>query len=118
MSARRLREWPRLIAVAVVLAVALVLIGVVVASASSGGGARRRSPATTAAALRRVQRQSAQLRADQQALASTHQAVRTGFARLVSLKARLVASRARARCWRGRALHPASKSTVDCATLR
>jgi hypothetical protein len=34
---RRVREWPRLIAVVGVLAVVLVLIGVVVASAASGG---------------------------------------------------------------------------------
>lgn len=73
MMTVRLREWPRLVAAGVALAVILVLVGVLVASAASGGGTRpvrvaAVSPAPANSA--KVGQLRHQLSADQQTIAS------------------------------------------------
>jgi hypothetical protein len=117
MTARRARESPRLIAAAAVAAVVLVLIGLLIGSATAGGSTG--APTAKLAALRHTGAvQAAQLRTDARELASLRQAASTQATDLTLARRRSTISRVRARCWRRRALRPAARPVVDCATLR
>lgn len=111
MTARRIREWPRVVVATLALAAVLIVIGVVVASAASGGSSHSSSPR-----LRRLaDRQSAQLRADGQTLAGLRAQLAAESSQLTQARAQLVTARARARCWHELALHRGGKRVSDCA---
>ena len=80
MTARRIREWPRLVAATVAVAVALVLIGIVVASASSSGGSRAPQRVTVTADSG-ASVHTAQLKAQVSAQAATITGLRASLAR-------------------------------------
>jgi hypothetical protein len=104
VTARYVREWPRVTVAAVLLAVVLVLIGVIVANAATPGG---RSQASTVRALRRTDAaQAVQLRSDDQTLASLRSTVSRDAAELASLQSSVSSSRALARCWQAKAARP------------
>jgi hypothetical protein len=112
MTARRIREWPRVAAAALVLAALLVAIGFLAASGggSSSGAATvrlRRLAAGQTAALRRADRALADLRAQLAATASE----------LSTSRAELAVARDRARCWRQVALHHRGRSPKNCGQV-
>jgi hypothetical protein len=104
MTARYVREWPRMTAAAILVGLGLVLVGVVAASeASSGGGGQ----AATVTALRRANAaQAAQLRVDAQQLTGLRNQVQTDSAQLAMVQSELGSSRSLARCWQAKAMHP------------
>ncbi len=117
MTARRLREWPRLIVAVAAFAIVLVLVGVVVASASSGGSSK--GSAQTARALRGAQAaENARLRSDDQARARLQLALTRQSATLASTRTRLRANRAVARCWRAKAGHSRRERQLHCGAIQ
>jgi septal ring factor EnvC (AmiA/AmiB activator) len=109
MTARRVREWPRLVAACVGLAVVLILIGVVVASASSGEG----SSNSQLASLRDLDaRQATELRADAQQLDGVRGQLAAAGQRLDATRAELARARSRANCL---ALHRGPRRVSICA---
>lgn len=123
MTARRIREWPRVVAAVLVVAVLLVVIGVVAASASSGGSSRGSSRGSsnagaTLAALRdRNSRQSAVLKHDERTLASVQAQLAATSATLSKTQSQLARARARVRCWRQVALHRANETAAKCIAV-
>jgi hypothetical protein len=129
VTARRLREWPRLTAAVVVLAVVLVLVGVLVASAggsSGSSGASAGSGGSAASAkLAAIQHshaaQLAGLRSANTQLSAQRRQITALQARLANrtqqlsvLARRAARSRIDARCWHARALHPAGFRVSRC----
>lgn len=115
MTARRIREWPRVAVAVLVVAILLVVIGVVAASASSGGSSNSRSQL---AALRgRNSHQAASLQRDQQTLASLRAQLATTSATLSMTRSELTRARAHARCWRQLALHPGKAGVINCTLV-
>ncbi len=117
MTARRLREWPRLVVAVALFAIVLVLVGVVVASASSGGSSN--GSAQTSRALRGAEStQSARLRGDDQARARLQLALTRASAAVTAARTQLRASRAAARCWRAKASHPKRERQLHCGAIQ
>jgi septal ring factor EnvC (AmiA/AmiB activator) len=115
MTARRIREWPRVAAAVLVVAILLVVIGVVAASASSGGKSGANSQL---AALRdRNSHQAAALKRDQQTIAGVRARLAATSATLSQTQAQLARSRARLRCWRQAALHRAKTPVASCSAV-
>jgi hypothetical protein len=113
MTARRAREWPRLVAALVAAAVVLVLVGVLVASASAGGTSQsgnvnslRAANASQAIQLKRDQRMLAALRAN--VSAESHQ--------LATARQSLADSQSVVQCWKTKARHPKRERALVCAS--
>jgi predicted PurR-regulated permease PerM len=91
---RRVREWPRLMAVVVVLAVVLVLIGVVVASAASSGGGGS-APSTSTPLLKpATQDQTALVQSQAKTITRLRSTVSDQHAQITTLETKLKRSRA------------------------
>lgn len=117
VTARRIREWPRVVAAAVVLAAVLVVIGVVVASASAGGGSGGGGANGVTAALRqRAAHQATVLEHDAQTLAGLRSQLAAASAEISADRSALTKSRARAWCWRQLALYPHATPVANCAS--
>jgi type II secretory pathway pseudopilin PulG len=112
MTARRLRESPRVIVAGLATGVVLVLVGVLIGSATAGGGS---SKATTTALRRQATRQGAQLQAAQRTIVSLRAELGTAGQRVSAIRSQLTTVRARARCWRTAALHHAAGRVPNCA---
>jgi hypothetical protein len=111
MTARRVREWPRLITAVGVLAIVLVLVGVLVASASAGGT----NQSSTINALRRTNAsQSTQLSGDATKLRGLRASLSAETGRLASARTALAASRSAAQCWQRKAGHPKRERGLVC----
>lgn len=106
MTALRLREWPRLVAVGCVLAVVFVLIGVLVGSATSGGS---RGPARVALAAPVSSAQVSQLRhqvsAENQTIAGLRASLQTADARLARARHAARVAKARLHALKSRTHH-------------
>ena len=113
MTARHLRESPRMIAAGVISAVVVVLIGVLIGSATASGGTSS-DPAATALRERDAS-QAAQLQSARQTIAGLRVQQAAVIQRLGSVRSQLTSARARVRCWRTTALHHAAGRVPKCA---
>ena len=138
----QVREWPRLIAAGLALAVLLVLVGVLLAMAGSSSDTSSRGSASAAAsvtaghpsaatqkALARLHgvnaAQAVQLRDDARMIAHLRGTATANGARaagahrqLAATKRALAVTRARTQCWRARALHLKTRPNAKCAVIR
>ncbi len=112
MTARHLRESPRMIVAGVVTAVVLILLGVLIGSASTGGGS---SNSTTTALRHQAARDRAQLQTAQQTIVGLRTQLGATGQRASTIRRQLSTARARARCWRAAALHHAAGRVPNCA---
>ncbi|HTX07918.1 MAG TPA: hypothetical protein VME22_04850 [Solirubrobacteraceae bacterium] len=111
MTARRVREWPRLIGALVVLAAVLVLVGVLVASASAGGT----NQSGTVSSLRAANAsQASQLTRDKGMLAGLNASLSTETGRLAVARRSLTASQSATQCWMTKARHPRREKALVC----
>ncbi|HTX32695.1 MAG TPA: hypothetical protein VMD09_15030 [Solirubrobacteraceae bacterium] len=111
MTARRLRESPRLIAAGLVTAALLILVGVLIGAATAGSG----DPSKSTAPAPRTARQRAQLLQARQTIVSLRTQLSDSVQRTSGLRSQLATTRARARCWRAAALHRTSGRVANCA---
>jgi hypothetical protein len=111
MTARRVREWPRLVGAMALVAVVLVLVGVLVASASAGGT----NQSGTISSLRVANAsQVTQLTHDKAMLAGLNASLRAEAGRLAVARQSLAASQSATQCWMAKAHHPRREKAVVC----
>jgi Tfp pilus assembly protein PilV len=111
MTARRVREWPRLVGALVLIAAVLVLVGVLVASASAGGT----NQSGTVSSLRAVNAsQATQLTREKAMLAGLNASLRAETGRVAAARQSLAASQSAIQCWMAKAHHPRREKAVVC----
>ncbi len=115
MTARRLREWPRVTIAVVGLAVLLVAVGVLAASASSGTATRKAAPVIRTVT---VSQTVTGVPTDAATISKLSAKLSVETAQLSSTRAALRTMHARARCWRARALHLKHQRAAGCTALR
>jgi hypothetical protein len=115
VTARRVREWPRLVIAAVLVAGALIGIGIGLASAFQGGGVPRARLVSQQRALRA---QARALQRDSRQLALARGLLGLAARRLASLRVSLGRAQAAARCWRHAALSPRRAHRARCPAVR
>jgi hypothetical protein len=113
MTARHLRESPRMIAAGAVTAVVLVLIGVLIGSTTASGGTS--SPSRTSPPRHPDARQAAELRVARQTIAGLRSELTVAGQRARAITTQLTNTRARVRCWRTAALHHSAARVSKCA---
>jgi negative regulator of sigma E activity len=92
---RHVREWPRLVALAAVLAALLVVIGVVVASAAGSGGGGGKSLSSTTPLLRAPKNdQSALVQSQAKTISGLRATVATQRGQIAGLQQKLKRERA------------------------
>jgi hypothetical protein len=117
MTARRLRESPRMIAAGALSAVVLVLIGVLIGAATAGGssGTGASSDPAAAALRHRDASQAAELESARQMITGLRAQRAAATQSLETIRTQLGTARARARCWKEAALHHAAGGVPKCA---
>lgn len=113
MTARHLRESPRMIIAGGLAAVVLVLIGLLIGSATAGGSS---TSSATPGLRQQAAREATQLQAARQMVAALRDQLAVADQRVSLIDGQLIATRARARCLRAAALHPARTRVLNCAT--
>lgn len=121
---RRLRESPRAVAISVLLAALLILIGILVAGTAATGTTHTTkiitarpgaATAASAAAAARIRATQAALRVDQVTLTQMRTLLNAQASQLSGAAATLNAARADARCWHAKAIHPIKTRARRCA---
>ena len=124
VTARQLRESPRMVLATVLSAGLLVLIGILVANAAAGTSDTPSAPAhqrvatrahATAPTAAAPAAQAAALRSAETTIAHLHASLRTQVGRLSSANASLHAAQAAARCWHAKVIHPIKTRGLHCA---
>lgn len=115
MTARRLRESPRLVLATAAVAIVLVGIGILIGSAVGGGGSSA-SVAGAASLRARSSHQAAELRGANETILSLRTQLSAATQSLGLTRTQLTTARARGRCWKAAALRHATRRVPNCAT--